>query len=246
MGRVALFFGLVIVFAAAILLGLNWLPKLAADPYFLVRFGAGIVLVGGIALVLLSRMRGAPRRALVPGLLILGMAAWVVPLLAYRLPAHPPEAPKRHTEQPVRPERGIDPAAVAITVPGDDIGSLGREVRIAADRSGHFFVRGQVDGAPVVFLVDTGATEVTLSDADARRVGLRPLPSEFTREVRTAQGTTRTAPITLRELEVGPIRMRAVSAQVSASGLGISLLGMSFLSRLEGYSVRDGVLHLKE
>jgi predicted aspartyl protease len=40
--------------------------------------------------------------------------------------------------------------------------------------------------------------------------------------------------------------MRAVSAQVSASGLGISLLGMSFLSRLEGYSVRDGVLHLKE
>lgn len=118
--------------------------------------------------------------------------------------------------------------------------------RISADRSGHYFVDARIKGQSVRFLVDTGATVVALSAADAQRIGLRTLPSDYTDEVRTANGVTRAAPANLAEVEVGSIRIHNVPAQVLASGLDISLLGMSFLGRLGQFSVEDGVLVLRE
>lgn len=112
-----------------------------------------------------------------------------------------------------------------------------------ADRDGHVFVDGHVNGGGVRFIVDTGATLVTLAPHDAAAVGLDPTHLAYTMALNTANGRVRAAPITLREVRVGQLTMQDVSAVV-VEHLGISLLGMSFLSRLDGWEMRDGALTL--
>lgn len=121
----------------------------------------------------------------------------------------------------------------------------GDTVVVRADRSGHFVVEALVDGAPVRFLVDTGASDVVLGPADARRVGLAPPPSAFTRSYRTAGGVVMGAPVTLGRVAIGPVALEGVRAAVSEAETGRSLLGMSFLSRLSGYEVAGARLTLR-
>jgi aspartyl protease family protein len=114
------------------------------------------------------------------------------------------------------------------------------EYSIQADDSGHFLVDAEVDGETIRFLVDTGASVVALTPEDAERIGLHRSNLDFSQEAQTANGVVRTAPVMLRNILVGPIDMNDVRGSVHESALSISLLGMSFLSRLESYEVRDG------
>lgn len=91
------------------------------------------------------------------------------------------------------------------------------------------------------FLVDTGATLVALTPADAAAAGVGPGSLRFTGTVSTANGTARVAPIRLRELRIGQFSTADVSAVV-IENLNISLLGQSFLKRLDSYEMRDGLL----
>lgn len=118
-------------------------------------------------------------------------------------------------------------------------------IEIPVARDGHYFVRAVVDGIPVDFVVDTGASDVALTMADAERLGFRRHQLDFSRRYQTANGIVRGAPVTLRELRIGQYSLFDVEASVTEGALGISLLGMTFLQRLEGYTVRDGrlVLH---
>jgi aspartyl protease family protein len=109
---------------------------------------------------------------------------------------------------------------------------------------GHFRVEALVDGVRVRFLVDTGASDVVLSPADARRLGFDPDRLEYTRIYETANGEGRGAPVMLRELELGPIRLVELPASINEAPMSSSLLGMSFLNRLSGYEVRGGTLTL--
>ena len=120
-----------------------------------------------------------------------------------------------------------------------------RELAVRAARNGHFIVEATVNGHEIRFLVDTGATDVALRREDARRLGFDPDLLRYDREYRTANGVTRAASVTLREVGIGQISMRDVAASVSEGELQISLLGMSFLSRLEGYEVRGDRLILR-
>lgn len=119
-----------------------------------------------------------------------------------------------------------------------------RALTIRASAGGHFVIEADVDGADIRFMVDTGATEVVLTPEDAARIGFDLRARHFTRQFNTAGGVIRAAPVTLRRLRIGQLVLRDVEAWVNEAPLFVSLLGMSFLKRLDGYEVQDGKLIL--
>ncbi len=114
---------------------------------------------------------------------------------------------------------------------------------IARAADGHYWATAQVEGRPLRVLVDTGATAVALTADDARALGIAPERLAYTRRLATASGAVRAAPVTLAAVEVGGARVEQVSALVVDGGLSSSLLGMSYLGRLSGFSAdRDGLV----
>lgn len=121
-----------------------------------------------------------------------------------------------------------------------------RSVRLRRNVGGQFVARTQVNGAELTMLIDTGASSVVLKASDAARVGIDTAALSFTVMVDTANGTTYCAPVRLREVSVGGIKMAGVEALVAKPGsLRESLLGMSFLRRLQSYSVEGDFLTLR-
>ena len=114
-----------------------------------------------------------------------------------------------------------------------------QELVLYAGPNGHFTVEAWVDGTEIEFLVDTGASTVVLSAEDASRLGMQPGALDFSVTFETANGIARAAPITLRELRIGSLELDDVNAAVMETPMAVSLLGMSALSRLDGYEV-DG------
>jgi aspartyl protease family protein len=110
-----------------------------------------------------------------------------------------------------------------------------------ANRTGHVIVDAVVNGMPMRMLVDTGASFVTLTPADARAAGITSGELVFNRRASTANGPVRMAMVTLREVRLGQLSLDDVPAAV-LENLNVSLLGMSFLSRLQSYEMRGGKL----
>lgn len=121
----------------------------------------------------------------------------------------------------------------------------GAEIWVARRQDGHFYLDAEVNGASVLFLVDTGATEISLTARDAERIGLELTPAHFIGTVYTANGEATVAPIRLDSVIVGPIAAYGVAGHVSRGDMGVSLLGMSFLERLSSYEVRGDRLYLR-
>ena len=88
-----------------------------------------------------------------------------------------------------------------------------------------------VNGVPVDFMVDTGASHIVLAPQDAARLGYTPRDLDFSQAFESANGTVRAAPVELRELRVGQLQLYDLEASVNGSDLPISLLGMSFLQQ---------------
>ena len=125
--------------------------------------------------------------------------------------------------------------------------SAGRTVELKAGAYGHFHARAEINGQPISVMVDTGASIVALSFEDARAIGLYVRDSDFTHRVSTANGFARIAPVTIDRISIGDITVRDVSGAVMEAGkLGTTLLGMSFLSRLQRVDIRSGMLVLHE
>jgi aspartyl protease family protein len=123
----------------------------------------------------------------------------------------------------------------------------GRIVEIKAGAFGHYTASAEINGRPIDVLVDTGASIVALTFEDARRAGIHVRDSDFTHRVSTANGFARVAPVTLERVGIDNIMVRNVPAAVSEPGkLSTSLLGMSFLGRLQRVDMRSGVLVLQE
>jgi aspartyl protease family protein len=122
-----------------------------------------------------------------------------------------------------------------------------RTVELKAGQNGHYYARAEVNGRAIDVLVDTGATMVALTWDDANRAGLVIRDSDYTQRIHTANGMGRVAPVTLDRVSIGSITVRDVPAAVSEPGmLTTSLLGMSFLGRLQRVDMRSGVLLLLE
>lgn len=109
---------------------------------------------------------------------------------------------------------------------------------------GHFWAMGATRGGAVRFLVDTGATRVSLTRQDAERLGLILTDDAFVETVATAAGPAQAARVRLDWLAVGPARVDGVEALVFQDGLHASLLGMSYLGRLDRMDVSDGAMRL--
>lgn len=122
--------------------------------------------------------------------------------------------------------------------------SNGREMTIRASRDGHFRVVADVDGTRVDFLIDTGATGVALAADVADRLGWRLSDVDYTMASHTAGGMVRAAPVTLDQIEIGDLRVHNLNAHVVERLEGVSLLGMTFLNRLDGFEVRGDELTL--
>jgi len=110
-----------------------------------------------------------------------------------------------------------------------------------ANPQGHVIIDGVVNGAPMRFMLDTGATAVALTARDAAAAGIARYQLDFNKRVETANGVVRVAPVQLREVRLGQLSVDDVQAVV-VDNLEISLLGQSFLTRLQSYEMRDGAL----
>jgi aspartyl protease family protein len=122
-----------------------------------------------------------------------------------------------------------------------------QSVRIRKRPDGHFMVRTDAGGVILNMLVDTGASTVVLRPEDGQRLGFDVDDLRYTVPVQTANGTTYAASVRLKTLSVGKIRLNNVDALVAKRGtLRESLLGMSFLNRLNSYEFSGEYLTLRK
>lgn len=109
---------------------------------------------------------------------------------------------------------------------------------LQADGAGHFFTPGQINGKTVQFLVDTGATLVILSQADAERIGLRAADGQPVR-ISTANGVVQGRQVRLSSVRVGSAQIYDVPGVVMPQSMPFVLLGNSFLSRFQMQRTND-------
>jgi aspartyl protease family protein len=129
--------------------------------------------------------------------------------------------------------------------PGSAVRSAPREMVFSQGPGGHFLVRAEVNGHPVVFLADTGASGIVLSPSDARRLGIDIQALDYDRAAETANGIGRSAGWRADTLTVGELRLGDVAMEVNQAPMSVSLLGMDFFRRLESFRVEGGRLHMR-
>ena len=129
------------------------------------------------------------------------------------------------------PRPGAAPVALASAKPERQSAGTTEALLLERDASGQFHLEASVNGAPVEFLVDTGADIVALTEQEALNLGLNVAESDFQPVMKTASGVGYGAQIKLDEMEVAGERLRDVEAVV-VKGLAINLLGQSALRKL--------------
>jgi aspartyl protease family protein len=186
-----------------------------------------IALLAFIGASILIMFRGRFVQALAAALLWIVLALVLVVGYSYRYELH-----------------DVADRVMAELVPGHVI-TRGRTVEVARTVNGDFDVTAQINGARVAMVLDTGASSVVLTREDAKAAGLPLEVLAYTTNIETANGRTRAAPVTLDRLAIGGLVEHSVAALVAQPGqLKTSLLGMSFLNRLQSWEVRGDRLLL--
>lgn len=121
----------------------------------------------------------------------------------------------------------------------------GGRIEIPVGRDGHFHLTAALNGVNVRFIVDTGASTIALGPKDARRVGIDPDDLAYIGTAMTANGSVKTAPVTIDEFAIGEIVDRNVRAWVIGGDLDGSLLGMSYLRTFARVSFEGDLLVLE-
>ena len=157
------------------------------------------------------------------------MLKWLVPviLLGAVLVALPDEAPDKS-----RPAPAAQPTSDA------------EETHLLREENGHFYAEAVIAGEPVLMLVDTGASTVALTTEDAARVGVDFSEEDFQPIGTGASGAVRGVRTTLDSVDVDGKEVPAVEAAV-VEGLEVSLLGQSYLSRLDAVSMSGDTMVLR-
>ncbi len=191
----------------------------------LVYWGALLIFLGGSALVMFRRRFA---QTLIALFVWVALALILVVGYAYRFEL-------RHVADRVMAE----------LLPGHVI-TRGRTVEVARAFNGDFDVTAEINGARVSMVLDTGASSVVLTREDAKAAGLPLEVLAYTVNIDTANGRTRAAPVVLDRIAIGGLVERSIEALVAQPGqLKTSLLGMSFLNRLQSWEVRGDRLVLR-
>jgi aspartyl protease family protein len=147
----------------------------------------------------------------------------------------------------VRPVARVDSAPV--DAPREELRPLGQtapavvnSLNLRANPDGYAYVDAAINGADMRMAVDTGASAVSLTQADAIKAGVAG-NLNYSLVFRTANGSARGAPVMLREIRIGQLAIEDVQAVVMQN-MQVSLLGQTFLSRLRSYQMQNGVLTL--
>jgi len=130
-------------------------------------------------------------------------------------------------------------------IPGYPVQTQAGEMVISESPGGSYLVYGRVNGTPVAFLVDTGASDIVLSPADARRIGVDMDSLKFDHVYETANGQGRGAPYRVATLQVGGIVLHDVPVSINQAPMQTSLLGVEFLKRLKSFGFGDHRLILR-
>jgi len=128
--------------------------------------------------------------------------------------------------------------------PGQAVFAGDQRIELPRAPDGHYYLTAQVNGAAVDFVIDTGATQIVLTQADARAAGIDPERLAFVGRAYTANGEVRTAPVRLDSIRIGPIHDTGVRAVVNEGALEQSLLGMTYLQRFTSVEISGGKLVL--
>ncbi|MGD9471991.1 MAG: TIGR02281 family clan AA aspartic protease [Novosphingobium sp.] len=120
----------------------------------------------------------------------------------------------------------------------------GDETRIPMARDGHFWIDAQVNGTPVRFMVDTGATLTAVSQSTAKAAGLEPRSGGLPVRLTTANGTVSAELTSIGEIRFGNVRAEGLDAVIAPNLGPMNVIGMNFLSRLQGWRVEGRTLIL--
>ncbi|MEO0411821.1 MAG: TIGR02281 family clan AA aspartic protease [Pseudomonadota bacterium] len=122
---------------------------------------------------------------------------------------------------------------------------IGRKYQVERENDGHFYLNASVEGRPIRFMVDSGASHVMLTSQDAKRLGRFIKKQDLVHEFHTANGVNMAAKVTLSLLRIGGRDFAKVDAYVFPDGLSISLLGQSVLSRFAAVEMRQQQMELR-
>jgi aspartyl protease family protein len=199
---------------------------LSAGDFGSLAYKIALLVFVGVSVLVLFRQRFA--QALIAALLWVVLALILIVGYSYRFEL-----------------RDVADHVLAELIPGHAI-TRGRSVEVARAANGDFEVSAQINGATIAMVLDTGASSVVLTRDDAKAAGLPLEVLAYTTNIDTANGRARAAPVTLDRVAVGGLVEHAVAALVAQPGqLRTSLLGMSFLNRLQSWEVRGDRLLLR-
>ncbi|NLS18501.1 TIGR02281 family clan AA aspartic protease [Rhizobium sp. P40RR-XXII] len=137
--------------------------------------------------------------------------------------------------------------AVSLTPPKTEAPVSYGSVQLRANAGGHYEGDFTINGRSVHGLIDTGATYVAMNESTARSLGFSSVDLDYRYPIQTANGTSKVAHVKLDRLEIGTIRVRDVDAMVAKdSALSTTLIGMSFMKKLNSFGVQNGNLLLKQ
>lgn len=119
------------------------------------------------------------------------------------------------------------------------------EAELTRAPDGHFYAAALVNGQPIRFIVDTGATTVALTKRDAEALGIHSSAADFTGVGEGAAGKIAYRPVRLDWLAVGPLDARGVDAVVVNGDMRVSLLGQSWLKRVGTVTIEGDKMVLR-
>jgi len=177
-----------------------------------------IILISVMIIGISSRREMALKKIVKYSLIWLGVAFIFVALYAYRF---------EFGDFKNRISGEINPTSAQLNQQGQLV------VNISDDS--HFYVKLLINKVPILFMIDTGASDIMLSISDAKKIGINTNNLIFNRPYQTANGRSFGASIKLKEVEISGIKFKDIYASVNEGDMGVALLGMSFLRRFSKY-----------
>lgn len=131
----------------------------------------------------------------------------------------------------------LNPSSAQITKSG--------KITINISKDGHFYLKSKINNKPVLFMIDTGASDIVLNLKDAKNAGINFSELIFNKRYQTANGAIYGASTTLNKIEISGVKFYNIKASVNQADLGVSLLGMSFLRKFKKYEFYQDKLVLE-